>query len=219
MWSLKYEYRHRDCTYQPMAKKLGVVLYSQLINNWQENNLLYITAIHRIEGTPAAVKKYLAYLKKLSLKMEQVSANMAFTLAIKKTNMKYYAAIYNPLLIYPRPIRHEGDREYVEILCWDKKPLMHIVDVIANNDETTYFKLFHLKQRHTKDVFVMQAIDHCTGKQRRIFEFASQQGYYAYPRKINLDEIARHFKITKSTCHEILRRAETHLLNQSITRT
>ena len=49
-------------------------------------------------------------------------------------------------------------------------------------------------------------------RQREIFELAQQMGYYTWPRKVSVTEIAEGLDITKPTVLEHLRKAETKLL-------
>jgi predicted DNA binding protein len=217
MWSLKYEYYHKDCTYSPMCRKLGVRLHGQPINCYSKDEALYITAIHHVEGPSAAVRKYLAYLKKSSSRMERISDDTVFTLAKKTANLEYYQAIYTPQLFFPEPVLHDGKKEYGHVMSWDRQVLVNLIEVIKSSHHTSFFKLLHLKNSPVHTMFTMRVVDGLTRNQREVFTFASREGYYAYPRRVNLGQIAKQFHISKSSCHETLRRAETNLLHEVMT--
>lgn len=55
--------------------------------------------------------------------------------------------------------------------------------------------------------------DPLTEKQREVLEEAHQLGYYDTPREISLSEVADRLGIAKSTCSEILHRAEGKIIN------
>jgi predicted DNA binding protein len=216
MWSIKYEYRHKDCKYLPMAEKLKIILSSYTLNHYKIKDALYVTAIHIMEGEKKNVEKYKSYLKKIADKIEIISPNTVFTLTKMEENLSYYEALYNQFLFYPAPILHKDNKEYGEIMSWERKQLIKLMNVIRKSPHTEYFKLLSLKPKKLKNIFLMKITQKITEKQRTIFEYALREGYYNYPRKINLETIAKNFRITKSTCHEILRRAETNLFRDIV---
>ena len=214
MWSLKYEYRHKDCKYLPKCTSLNVRLLTYPINNYIKDGYIYITAIHIIEGDKPNIAKYIQHLKRISVKVDKISDNMLFTLASKETNKAYYTTLYQPLYFFPKPIVHDKNIESGEIFSWERENLTKLLKVMSKGRDTEFFRLLHLKNTKIRDVFLMSKVDHITEKQRRVFEFAHGNGYYSFPRKISLDKIAKNFRISKSTCHEILRRAETNILQE-----
>ncbi|MBU1854508.1 MAG: helix-turn-helix domain-containing protein [Nanoarchaeota archaeon] len=212
MWYIKYEFRHKDCKYLPKADELKVVLYSQTLSHYIKDGVLHVSAIHTVEGDTKNVQEYLDYLRTISLRFERMSHNTVFTQSTMSTNMKYYTAVYNPFLFFFKPVKHTGNFEYGEIMSWEKSHLQKLMLAMSENEETDYFKLLSLKQVSLKNIFMMKAVEKITDKQRELFEFAKNNGYYEYPRKINLKDVALHFKIDHTTAHEILRRAENNLI-------
>jgi predicted DNA binding protein len=214
MWSLKYEFRHKDCKYLPMTKKLGVKLLTYPINNYVKGKYIYITAIHMIDGEKQNVEKYIKHLTKISIKVEKISENTVLTLANKDKNKEYYTTLYRPIYFFPNPIIHDKNIEQGEIFSWERKNLENLLKVLSEGKETEYFRLLHLRNKKINNIFLMNTIEQITERQRKIFEFAHNNGYYSFPRRVNLNNIAEKFKIRKSTCHEILRRAETNILQK-----
>lgn len=215
MWALKYQFRHKDCKYLPLANKLKIHLSSYPINSYIKNSKLYVSAIHLIAGEHKKVKNFVNHLRKISIKTEEIAPNIIFTLTVMKENLKYYKTLYSPLLFYPAPIVHCFNYEQAEIMCWEKAPLSKLLELLAHSKDTTYFKLLSFKQKRVKNVFLMNIAPNITSSQREIYEFALNEGYYNYPRKINLAQIAAHFRCTKSNCHEKLRRAEHNLFTEA----
>jgi|GEM_PF-2461563 len=212
MWTLKYIYQHKDCFYSPKVKKLNLVLYGYPINNYVKGKYLYISALHIVEGKLANVKEYIAYLKKHSYKTEIISDNVILTLMKISKNKKYYRLIYNPLIFYSHPMIHKQGIEYIELSSWDKQPLSEILIFLRKSKNTQKLKLLSLKQEKLKEIFLAKTVRKLTSKQREAFELAKSEGYYSYPRKINLKDLAKLMKISKSNFHEILRRAESNVL-------
>lgn len=212
MWLLKYHFRHRECKYLPMVKRLGITLYVYPINNFTSRNNFYVTAIHIVEGEKDKIKSYLEYLRKISVKVERISENSMFTLTVMRENLKYYKTLYSPLFIYPSPVIHDGEKEIGEIACWDEEPLRNLVRVMQKSKNTIFFKLLKLKNENLKEILLFRVMPNLTAKQREAFEMATKEGYYNYPRKINLGGLSELMRISKSNYHEILRRAESNIL-------
>ena len=54
--------------------------------------------------------------------------------------------------------------------------------------------------------------------QKRVVDEAYQCGYYSYPRKTNIEKIAKRMNISFATCQEHLRNAEIKLMHFMIKR-
>lgn len=50
-----------------------------------------------------------------------------------------------------------------------------------------------------------------SSRQREVFEYACQQGYYDWPRKVSATDLADDLDVTKATVTEHLRKAESRL--------
>ncbi|MDK2876499.1 MAG: hypothetical protein PWQ22_909, partial [Archaeoglobaceae archaeon] len=53
-----------------------------------------------------------------------------------------------------------------------------------------------------------------TFREEEVLRFALEKGYFDFPKKIRLEEIAEHFGIAGSTVSEILRRAQKKILEK-----
>lgn len=58
------------------------------------------------------------------------------------------------------------------------------------------------------------ATSHLSERQREVFELAQREGYYTWPRKVSVSELAEQLDISKTTMLEHLRKAEAKLLGQ-----
>ncbi|MBI5881095.1 helix-turn-helix domain-containing protein [archaeon] len=213
MWRMKYEYRHRDCRYLPKADEFGIVLHAYPLLHFEEKGAFYVTAIHVIEGKEEGAKKYVKYIKSISEKTERISSNILFTRTKITSNKEYYRVLYSPYHFYPTPILHTAGKEHGEIVSWEREPLARIINVMQSSPNTEFFRLLSFRQEKVKDIFLMKIIPKLTSRQREAFELALKSGYYNYPRKVDIESLARAMRISKSSYHELLRRAESHLFN------
>jgi predicted DNA binding protein len=62
------------------------------------------------------------------------------------------------------------------------------------------------------DTVQPSSTDHLSERQREIFEFAREKGYYTWPRETSASELAAEMDISKTTFLEHLRKTEAKLL-------
>ena len=212
MWTLKYEYSHKDCLYSSKIKELGLVALIYPLNHFKKDKNLFLTSIHLVRGEKLSINKYFNYLKKISYKSEQITDTSMFIIVKLNYNKEYYISIYNPSLIFLTPDIHKEGSEFIQLASWNRKVLSNLIKILRKNKNTTHFKILSFKEEKLKDIFLLKAIPTLTERQRKVFELALQRGYYNYPRKINLDQLSKEMMVSKSNFHEILRRAESNLL-------
>lgn len=218
MWQLKFEYAHRDCLYSQQLKKLKLVMYGYPLNHYVAGRKLYLQGMQIIKGEEKDVQRYVRYLKKRPAikQLEQVSAKVILFQTVISSNLPYYQNLYNPKVFYLSPIIHHQGQEIFEIASWEREVLSRIMKNIMSNRNTSSFKLHYLKRTPLSRIFLPQLLPKLTEKQRKVLSLAQERGYWHYPRKIDLNQLAKELKLAKSTVHETLKRAEARLLEYYI---
>lgn len=213
MWSLKYEFRHDDCEFLEKAMKLQVTLEAYPLQHYVERENVCLSLLCMVHGTKKQVNAYIRYLRSISLDSLPITNNTILIFRKLTKNDLYYRVLYNAKFLFPVPILHANNKETAEILSWNRSELQTLLHLLSTGTHTTYFKLLHFKKARIKNFLMMQQTSRLSDRQSEIFSFARNNGYYTYPRNIDLARIAARFGISKSTCHEILRRAEGNILN------
>ncbi len=215
MWQLKFQHVHKDCLYLRQLQKLRLTMYGYPLNYFKENKTYYFHGLQILHGNSRNIKKYIYYLKNISTikNIEAISENGIIFKAAIKSNIPYYQSIYNQKMIYLKPIIHKEGIETFEVASWDRKLLEKIIKNIQTNKNSVDFRLHFLKQKTPKEIFLPQILPKLTSNQRRIVTVAKERGYWEYPRMITLDALAKELKLSKSSLHETLRRAEVKILN------
>lgn len=215
MWYLKFKVKHKDCIYSPLVEKfnLSILFYPQ--GYFVKKNKLFVSAVQTISGESKNVKKYINSLRKNRrvVKME-VFGNLIFTLAKQKLDREGYMVVYNPALFYPAPAYYSKDGfEVWEIASWNRTDLQDIVNVFKK--KTKKFEQFNVLQFTRKDLtdlFVIQLLPKLTNKQKQALELAYSEGYYVFPKKTDLNKLAKLMRISKQTFQEHLKKAEAKLM-------
>ena len=122
-----------------------------------------------------------------------------------------YAVIYNPELIHLKPWLVDGmsRKETFFVGSSKRKHLTDVADVIKAKH---LGKLDYIKWEDITDFFLVSVAPKITVKQRKALELAVHGGYYDYPRKITLEDLAKQMGVSYATYQAHLRKAEQKLL-------
>ncbi len=209
MWVAKFKIWHKNCLLRPKCVKHQVTDFVYLINSWIEKKKFYYTELHILQGKEENKRKFSRDLKKEeSIKKLEQRGNYIFTLNEEPVEKQYYSPTFDPKIIKVKPVtqRKDGFEDW-ELACWDKETLMKIMDVPVFN-----IKLIYVKQTKLSDIFLLHVYPKFSPKQKEAIESAVREGYYNYPRKIDLEGLAKIAKVKRQTLQENLRRAERKLI-------
>ena len=207
MWKAIFEGKHETCIIAPLCKKHNVTDFVYLVNAWEEKDSFFYSEAHILQGTEEEKKKFITYLKKQKsvLKFEQ-KGNIILTLEKKAKWMAAYMPLWDKRIIQIKPVVQQTDgTEHWEMACWDKEPLMQILERLPKEFE---IKLKSITQEKISDIFLPHVMPKLSDKQKEVIQLAVKRGYYEFPRKVNLDDLAKELKLTKPTIQQHLRIAE-----------
>jgi predicted DNA binding protein len=214
MWYLKFKLKHDDCIFAPLVEKYDLSIEFFPLKQNMKGNSLYTSAIHIAKGDEKNIKKYLRDLKKSSRVIEmEVSKEIIFTLTKEATNKESYEAIYNTKILYITPGYNTPDGyEGWEVASWSRKPLENLIKVMEKAKNVTHFEVLRFEESGLEEVYILQLFPNLPKKQREAIELAYKFGYYKYPKKTNLDKLAKIARVSKQTFQENLKKAESRLM-------
>lgn len=209
MWLTKFTNWHKDCLIRPKCVRYAVIDSVYLINSWIERNKFYYTEFHILQGVSGNIKKFVKALKheKSIIQLEQTCNNL-ITLNEEQLEKQYYSPVFDPRLIYVRPVvqRTDGYEDW-EVASWNRELLMNLLDVPSFE-----IKLKAIKRVKLANLFLPKIYPKLSPKQKEAIESAVKEGYYEYPRKIYLEQLAKISKVKRQTYEENLRRAERKIV-------
>lgn len=216
MWQLKIKAREKWNLFNSRAVKFGITIYFYSQNYYEEKGKLYFVGNGIIEGDEKQRSKFLRDLKK-DKKIRHLEIKNEFFSSIygeKKTAKRVNAlkVVYNPRLIHLKPVIIDSDGwEEWEIASINKKDLDAAIDQ-AENLENVESKVLYLKEKKIDNVMIYSLLPKLTEKQKQVLLLAVKEGYYGYPRKIKLENLAKKLKLSVSTYQFHLAKAEAKLL-------
>jgi len=207
MWKAIFEGKHDSCIIAPRCKKYNVTDFVYLVNAWEDDAGFYYSEAHILVGSSEDKKKFTRDLKreKSILKFE-VKGNFILTLEKKPKWMAAYMPLWDKRIIQTKPVIQKTDgTEIWEMACWDKKPLMEILERLPDEFQ---IKLKSITEEKLDEIFLPSISPNLSEKQKEIINLAVKKGYYDFPRKINLDGLASELGLAKATVQQHLRVAE-----------
>jgi predicted DNA binding protein len=214
MWKAKFLIRDKNGLYESRAIKFDLILYAYSISYYIKGDDAYLITAVLMEGKENNKNRFLKDLKKDKF-VEKVEVYGNFFTCKSRLGKvisfkKYGHVFFNPSIILIKPIIifPNGEEEW-EIASFEKKDINEIVKFATEKYEG---ELVYLKPEKIKDVKIFTIFPILTSKQKKAFDLAVKQGYYEYPKKINIEGLAKLMKISFSTYRAHLRKAEKKLL-------
>lgn len=213
MWYLKFRVKHKECIYTPKTKELGLTDFTYPLGHVAKGKEVLLSSIHVLEGSESSVKKYVNYLKKHKSVLEiEGFGNVLFTKIKESLNPLEYQAVYNPELLFPAPVINDKDGfEIWQVASWNRKHLERIIS-LSKSSIILDFKLLEFRKKIIHDVYITNLLPNLAPKQSFALRLAFKNGYYEFPKKTDLNKLARLMKISKATYQEHLKRAEAKII-------
>ncbi len=111
-----------------------------------------------------------------------------------------------------KPIILKDGWEYWTVASWRKEDLTALFDKINSLKGEASAEIVSIKEQKL-NLFLPNALESLTGKQREIMQKAFKAGYYSFPRKASLEDIAKKQGIPRTTFQNHLRKAENKIIS------
>ncbi len=216
MWSLKIQVREKWNIYNEKTFKHKIKLYFFSQNHYEEHGKFYFAASGIIEGDERRKKAFLKELKS-DRKVTYFEANNDFfscTYAEPKTSQRAEAVkiAYNPRLVFLKPVIIDEEGWELWEIASPKKADLDVFIKYAKSLQDVESDLFYLKQQKIGSLMIYAMLPKLTGQQKTALILAVENGYYGYPRKITLEQLAKQMKLSVSTYQFHLAKAEGKLV-------
>ena len=195
MWVLKIKGREKGNIYEEKTLKHKVKIYFYSHNYYEDGNKVFLIGSGIIEGKEENKMTFLEDLKK-DKKVTYFESNGDYFICIyteekHSVRGKAIKASYNPLYIFLKPaIIDENGWECWEIASPDKKILDDMITKSEKIQNFTY-KILKFKQEKVQNLMIYSTMPNLTKKQKDALTLAIKRGYYGYPRKVKLEQLAK----------------------------
>jgi predicted DNA binding protein len=209
MWVLKFQMSRKLSIFEPVAKKYNLTIIGYPVTSFKKNNKYYFVGAGTLSGNEKDIKKCLEMVKK-NKRVKKIERKKDFFIVLYERD-ELLKELYNSEFIKIKPIIIDNQgKETWEIGCFDKKPLMKLISFLKKR--LSNFKLLKLKQEFLDTLAILNIIPDITSKQKNALQLAVDNGYYAYPKKVELKALAKLMNISYSTYQAHLKKAEGKLI-------
>jgi len=204
MWRLKLKLPSEKQFMGRMALKHKVSLTGYPLSYWKDNKNIYLISAGFMFGEESNKKALLSDVRK---QPEYVESEEVGDFMILTTKQPLFSEpVYDPRIIRPNPviINKQGYHLW-DLASFDRKVLEKIISF-----STKYLdaEILTFRKEKISNISFTKLLPDLTDHQKRAMELAINAGYYDYPKKITLPELAKKMRISYSTFQAHLKKAE-----------
>lgn len=214
MWIAKLQIKH-DCIIGKRCEKFNCSSLGYPLDFFEEKGYHYYFHFEKLNGDKKDIERYIKDLKKdKQVQNLEAENNMIFFTYRTKSKKSMPTQSYLKRVFHLKPVFVDTKGiEHLEIGSWKKEAIMDFIATIKKFTEgIELFEIQKIVQTKMKDVHFPHVMPFLTPQQEKALELAKKQGYYDFPRKIELRELAKMMKVSLSTYREHLRKAEKIIL-------
>lgn len=211
MWVTRLKIKH-DCTIAARCRRFNCTAFSLPLSSWHDKKYYYTSQRHIIEGNAKDIEIFLNELRKDKRIINiEVAKNIVFFIERRKKK-DIPASHYNPKMFFVRPVFSEkSGYEYWELASWDKNVLMGFINGLKREKDVNVI-IEKIQNEKLDTIYFPKVMPKLSDKQREAFQLAVENGYYKFPRKIDLGKLAKLMHVSLSTYQEHLRKAEEKIM-------
>jgi len=209
MWVLKIKLDSDKQFVGKLAIKHKISLAHYPISTYKDKKWLYLIAAGLIFGKEENKKAFIKDLKKQPFIVEYEFKN-DFGIGIVKQPL-YTEPMWDARIIRLSPviINYKEKKNIMHLGSFSKEPLMKIFKLTK---KTLNAEMIKINKEKITNISFTTTLPELTKKQKQAFEVAMHNGYYEYPRTVELKQLAKIMKVSYSTYQEHLRKAESKII-------
>ncbi len=213
MWIAELKLNHKDCPIVTRCQKFNVVVLSYPSVWYEKRGNKYATTTCYFQNVEDKIKK--AFLKDLKLDKRITNLDIAGDVFTYEINLKKHGEhvmlYHQKQIFFVKPtVNHFDGHEYWEVASWDRKVIEQFIKELEKHMDICI--ILKLEQAHLKEVRFPQLMPQLSENQKKILEIAYKHGFYNYPKKKSIKDLAKIAKLSVSTFQEHLRKAEIKIL-------
>ena len=208
MWRLKLKLSSEKQFMGRMAIKHKVSVTGYPLSYWKDKKYIYLISAGFIFGEESNKQSLIKDLKK---QPEYVESEQSGDFIILTTKQPLFSEpVYNPKIIRPNPVIINKSGYHIwDLASFERKELEKVIEF-----STKYLdaEILVFRQEKIKNIEFTKIFPELTDNQKKAMQIAINSGYYDYPKKITLPELAEKMQISYSTFQAHLKKAEGKII-------
>ena len=209
MWVMKLKLESKNQFLGRLAIKHKVSMTGYPLSYYKDKKWLYLIACGLMFGKEKNKK---ALIKDMNKQPELVKLETKndFVIAITKQPL-FTEPVNDPRIIRPAPvvINYKEKKHTWHLASFDKKVLTKVYTFAKKHLGA---QLLKLKEERISNISITKLLPELTKKQKRALEIAINNGYYDYPKKVNMEKLAKIMGVSYSTYQAHLKKAEGQII-------
>lgn len=208
MWVLKLKLDSSKQFMGKLAIKHKVSMTGYPLSYYKDKNYLYVISAGFIFGEE---KNKRATIREFKKSKETVRFEQEGNFMINITKQPLFTEpVYNPKIIRPNPVIINKTGYHIwDLASFNRKALEKVLDF---SEKYLGAKVLKFREEKISNISFTSLLPELTDNQKKAMEIAINKGYYNYPKKIKMEELAKKMKISYSTYQAHLKKAESKIL-------
>jgi len=208
MWVARLTVWHKNSYVTEKTHSIDAGMACLYLNTFEDEGKPYMSRAAMVFG-PDAEKLVQTIRIDPRLKVEDIVGRQVF-FTMPMSNV-FHPLLMDRSVFFLKPVIAEKGIERWTVGAHRKQDLKRLyekINALKPNAGAEWVSL----RREKLDLFAQNAFQRLSKKQRWAFETACAHGYYTYPRKTDLQQLAKRLHVPKSTLRIHLRKAEAKLM-------
>ncbi|MBI5036236.1 helix-turn-helix domain-containing protein [Candidatus Micrarchaeota archaeon] len=211
MWVAELKVWHEGSETCEVSEKFDVTIETHYLNVFTQHGKDYVTKVMVVRGEKAEAAKRAIIEEVRRRGIVSIADEGDQLFFIVPACEQFHTSVLGSNTFFVRAQLIKDGHLFWIVASWEKKHLMDLYKKIRKLPKTkATIELLSLKQE-TVPIFASSLLSTLTAKQRSAFESACHGGYYACPRKISLEDLAKKTGVAYTTFKDRLRSAEEKL--------
>jgi predicted DNA binding protein len=191
-----------------LASKSKVSFSGYPLSYWKDRKNLYVVMAGVAIGEE---KDKNALFKEIKQLKDVVDFERSKDFAILVTKQPLFSEpVYDPRIIRPNPAVISKDGYHIwDLASFDRKALEKVWSFAQKHLKA---RLLTFKEEKISNISFTRLLPELTDKQKIAMDLAVDNGYYGFPKSINMEKLAKMMKVSYSTYQAHLKKAESKIL-------
>jgi len=210
MWVLKLKLESKNQLMGKLAIKHQVSMTGYPLSYYKDKKHLYLISAGLVFGEEKNKKALVREIKK-SPEVIKFEKTQDFMINITKQPL-FTEPVYNPEIFRPNPVIINKTGYHIwDLASFNRKALEKVLDFAEKHLGAQILKF---REEKISNINFTKLLPELTINQKKAMDIAINQGYYDYPKKVNMEKLAKDMSISYSTFQAHLKKAESKLLPQ-----
>lgn len=208
MWRLRLKLKPENQLLGTLAMQHQVSLAGYTFSSVKYKKYLHVTLSGIIFGEAKNKKEFLIGLQNHS---EFIEGEIQGDFAIIVLRYPLWSEpVFDPKIIRPTPaIINKNGYHLWDLASFDRRVLEKVIRFVQKNLQG---EILSFREENITNISFTSILPELTKNQKTSLELAINKGYYEYPKKITMEELAELQGISYSTYQEHLKKAESKIL-------